>query len=291
MEADVAATARARHSTLRPCSTNMAWPTPTLPSESTVLAPTTPPPARTLDSVNCVDMLRALSNYASGQWGMVTTPQANAAGVPEADQHRLEAAGLLTPVGWGVYALLAASPRHADIKAAWLATATPPSGYAEVISHSSAAALHELGDLQPDTVDITTPRDLSRPALPGIRLRQAQIPDNDVIHLDGIPATNVERTIADLAAANLDGGHLGTMLADAHQQGRIDLQRIAARLAAHAEQYGVSPGPAAGQHLVDVLLATVGYRQQDRLTAEITRRIPRLSEQQTLHIARTLGLL
>src|SRR6266581_1799366 len=106
--------------------------------------------------------VRVLDEWASGQWGLVTAAQARIAGVDQVTLLRLREAGLVDPVGRGVYLLAgAAPPTHLEIRVAWLRldSARPawhrgrldPDG--GVVSHRSACLLHGLGDIPAPEVE------------------------------------------------------------------------------------------------------------------------------------------
>jgi predicted transcriptional regulator of viral defense system len=244
-----------------------------------------------------VETLRGISPYAAQQWGMVTAAQAAAHGLPEAALRELAAHGVLTPVAWEVYAAVAAGPTpHAEAKAAWLALTVRPAWQRQpldadsgVISHGSAAVVHGLGDLAAETVEITVPTAASQQRR-GVSLRPGSLSPAEVLVLDGLPVTTVTRTILDVAADNIDGGHLAGIVVDAHQQGLVDFATLAPQLAAYAPAYGVPPGPEAGQRLVELLAATIGYRPQDRLAADLARRVRELTDEERVRVADVLGL-
>src|SRR5450756_2175277 len=95
------------------------------------------------------------SHIAAGQWGLLTTAQAVHEGISRLQLARLADAGVLQRVGRGVYATTSSAAEHLSLRAAWLAL--DPAHTAElrlvnpiaagVVSHASAAGLHQLGDL------------------------------------------------------------------------------------------------------------------------------------------------
>src|SRR5664279_3937535 len=95
------------------------------------------------------------SHIAAGQWGLLTTAQAVHEGISRLQLARLADAGVLQRVGRGVYATTSSAAEHLSLRAAWLAL--DPAHTAElrlvnpiaagVVSHASAAGLHQLADL------------------------------------------------------------------------------------------------------------------------------------------------
>ncbi len=67
-----------------------------------------------------------------------------------------------------------------------------------VVSHASAAGLHDLGDLLDDRPEFTFP--YRKQSIRHLRLHQGELPSSDVTPVDGLPVTTVERTIADCCA-------------------------------------------------------------------------------------------
>lgn len=190
--------------------------------------------------------LRIVGDLAADQWGMVTTAQAGDAGVDRTTLTRLVDAGLLESPARGVYLIPAASPTHVEERAAWLRLQPqrpawqrqpldPDSG---VMSHRSAAKIHDLGDLIPGSVEITVPRRRTTRD-PHVRLRRGTLTPDDVTVVDGLPVTTVERTILDLLADHTDGGHVGDVVADALRRNDIDIDQLGEKAGVHATKYGI----------------------------------------------------
>lgn len=97
-------------------------------------------------------------------------------------------------------------PGHLSLRAAWLQLdpATPAWERLDrpeqaLISHSSAAVLHDVGDLRADTHEFTLPvRRQTRRR--DVRLHRGQVPDEDWLILHGLPMTRAGRMVADLLA-------------------------------------------------------------------------------------------
>lgn len=222
---------------------------------------------------------------------MVTTAQAVSAGVDRTTLARLVDAGLLQSPTRGVYVVPAASPMHVDERAAWLRLQPrrpawqrqPLDADGGVLSHRSAAKVHDLGDLTSDGVDITVPRRRTTRE-PHVRLRRGTLTPRDVTVVDGLPITTIERTILDLLADHTDGGHVGDVIADALRRDDIHLDALAAKAGVHAAKYGVrgrnghalvqnlltqaSDADARGRDQIATLLSSLDRRQQ-RILAEL----------------------
>lgn len=219
-----------------------------------------------------VRALELLGEYTAGQWGMVTTQQALRSGIDDVTLHRLKSAGLLESVRRGVYAVTSAEASDARAEqAAWLALRPEVAGWARpeldpdggVVSHESAARLHNLGDLVNTRVDITTPRRRTTRDL-GVRLRRGDLAEADVVVLNGLPVTTPLRTIYDLLGDHVDASHLATIVRQAVEAGQVQLDELAERIQPHARAYGAAP--ATGAALLELLLAQIGLTVQHLVT-------------------------
>ena len=217
--------------------------------------------------------MAVLGEYAADQWGLITSAQATNAGVDAMTLNRLAAAGTITQVIRGVYQLAGSS--HAQFiteAAAWLRLdpATPAwereplDADSGVLSHRSAALIHGIGDLRASSVEFIVPR-YRRTRDATIRLHQAHLDTADITSVDDfLPVTTVERTLADLFAEHLDGGHASDLLTDALANHTIDKDDLARRLAPHAARYGAPAGD--GHAVIKDLtrnLVTIAYSNLD----------------------------
>ena len=151
-----------------------------------------------------------LGSIAERRWGLVTTAQAEDAGVSRKQLSRMASAGAIERVAQGVYRMAGAPPQnHEAIYATWLALggATAPrtrAGVASVVTAGiTAAIVHDVGDFFLDGFDFMVPaRKGTR--LPGVRLRVRQLTHDEVVPVDGLPTLTVERTIADLVELGTD---------------------------------------------------------------------------------------
>jgi predicted transcriptional regulator of viral defense system len=218
-----------------------------------------------------------LADVASAQWGLITTAQAKAVGSSRKAVGRLAQSGALERLAHGVYRLTGApsDPRD-DLRAAWLAL--DPGRTAgerlrdelpEVVSHRSAAALYELGDLDADRHEFTVAgrRQTRRP---DIRFHRATLSPSDWGIVHGLPCTTVIRTIADLAAARTDGGHLAGVVRDALTVRHVDVDQLAQALSPYAARYGANAGN--GEALLIRFLEDAGIPRTARRTIELATR-------------------
>lgn len=210
--------------------------------------------------------LMRIANLAGEQWGLITTAQAAQLGVAASSMARWAEHGVLTRLTHGVYKI-AGSPYdpHDDLRAAWLGLdpkRTAADRLADVridavVSHRSAAAIHGLGDLEADAHEFTVEgrRQTRRPDV-RIHVRTAPINSETWTRLAGLPATTVASTIADLAAAHIDGGHLAGVVRDAVATAAVDIDDLSERLAPYAHRYDAKPGD--GRSLIQRMLTEAG---------------------------------
>lgn len=221
-----------------------------------------------------------VARLASAQWGLVTTAQAAAAGVPRLALSRMERAGELERLEHGVY-------RHASVpedqytrlRAAWLSLR--PSETAErrlrehpldaVVSHETAAWLLGAGDFMPEPYHFSTPQ-RKQTQRPSIRLSVKRYGSEDVVIRHGLPTTDLCRTVADLVAAGADLSLVSGMFLDPGRGGLegMDSDRLASLLAPYAKRYGFEAGD--GRGLRDGILAPL-----DRSIAGIARQLADLA--------------
>src|SRR6266508_4159539 len=215
-----------------------------------------------------------LADVAAGQWGMVTTAQAGAVGVTSQAVAKLALNGVLERLAYGVYRLAGTpSGPFDDLRAAWLAIDPgrtvadrhrdhPP----DVVSHRSAARLLGLGDLDADRHEFTTARRRQSRRL-DVRFHRGDVAEGEWTLVDGLPVTSAARTIADLAAAGTDGGHLAGVVRDALLSELIEADALAEVLRPHAHRYGAPLGD--GKGLLARFLAEAGVPESTIQTAEL----------------------
>jgi hypothetical protein len=139
--------------------------------------------------------------------GLVTTREAEAAGLTANDLRILAANGVLTPIGRGIYAHAdrasklnaTATGRNALKIAAAVAIAGPQSAG----SHESAALVHGLVllDRPSEVVALTRSPGVAgrRTARPGTTIHFAELPKHHLSLVGRIPVTSAARTVVDLA--------------------------------------------------------------------------------------------
>ncbi|WP_181027111.1 type IV toxin-antitoxin system AbiEi family antitoxin domain-containing protein [Rathayibacter sp. AY1E9] len=122
---------------------------------------------------------------ALGQYGFITTVDAREAGVAPNELAKLASRNRLAHVGHGLYRFpeLPETGRD-DYMRAVLAVGEPNA----LLSHDTALAVHELCDINPDTVHVTIPRaSRVRRTLPGITIHRDNLEATDRDWWEGIP--------------------------------------------------------------------------------------------------------
>ena len=165
--------------------------------------------------------LTRLGAIAERRWGLVTTAQAEAAGVARKQLSRMASTGAIERVAQGVYRMAGAPAQdHEAIYATWLALggaadSRTADGVATIVAAgTTAAALHEIGDFILNGFDFIVPaRKGTR--LPDVRLRIRALTREEAIPVNGLPTLSVERTIADLVEIGADLSLVADCLRDA----------------------------------------------------------------------------
>lgn len=201
-----------------------------------------------------------LGRIAASRWGLVTTAQAEAAGIPRKTMSRLAATGVLERIAQGVYRAAGAPElEHEPIYAAWLALSdlspTPPGQVPGVVAAGETAAiLHGIGDFYPDGSTFIVPSRRGT-RLEGVRLRTRTLQPDEVAFAEGVPALTVERTIADLVDVWTDRSLVADTIADAAAQGKLVAPQ---RLATYLDTAAAANGYSTGAEFADDLLALAG---------------------------------
>jgi Transcriptional regulator, AbiEi antitoxin/Protein of unknown function (DUF559) len=138
----------------------------------------------------------ALAAIASKQHGVVALPQLLELGLSATAVHKRAASGRLHRIHRGVYALV---PRELLSRSGSFMAAVLACGPGAVLSHRSAAALHELRATDRTTIDVTVPGRTGRKHS-GIDLHRSRtLTPEDTTEVERIPCTTVARTQLDLA--------------------------------------------------------------------------------------------
>jgi hypothetical protein len=136
-----------------------------------------------------------IARLAERQHGVVSLPQLQSLGLSARAVRDRVAAGRLTRIHRGVYAV-----GHSRLtqRGHWIA-AVLAYGPTALLSHRSAAALHGIRPDNRPKIEVTLPSPSAR-SRPGIDVhRSTTLEAADVTTIDGIPCTTLARTLLDLA--------------------------------------------------------------------------------------------
>ena len=136
----------------------------------------------------------AIAVLAEGQYGVVSRRQLLELGLTaRAVEHRVDV-GRLHSMHRGVYVV---GHRVLSMRGRWMA-AVLAGGPGAALSHRAAGALWGLRPIRGGWIDVTMGR--TRRPRQGIRFHRSELAVDEVTVRDGIPTTNVARTLVDLAA-------------------------------------------------------------------------------------------
>jgi predicted transcriptional regulator of viral defense system len=174
-----------------------------------------------------------LADLADAQRGYFTRAQARREGVDDVQLQRAVRSGAIMRLDHGVYRIAGAGrDPHQALRVALLRL-TPELSPRERtarphlwVSHRSAAAVLDLGVAVADTPEFISDRRLQTRAGVTVRVRSAGLAHRDWTVRDGFAVTTPARTITDLAADRMDGGHLGRIASDALGKGLISQQAL-----------------------------------------------------------------
>jgi predicted transcriptional regulator of viral defense system len=165
------------------------------------------------------DRLYAL---AERQGGYFTSADASALGYTTAHQYFHVKRGNWVRVDRGIYRLKRfPSTAHEDLIRWWLWSRKKGA-----ISHESAAALYDLGDVLPSKTHLTVPPDFRKKPAAGVVLHKAELDEKDMETREGCRVTTALRTILDLAREHLDPERLTAVVKDATRKGLVEKRML-----------------------------------------------------------------
>jgi predicted transcriptional regulator of viral defense system len=128
--------------------------------------------------------------------------------------------GTLERVSWGVYRVPSFPPSPFT---EYMEASLWPAGVPGVISHESALAIRDLSDVSPPKVHITVPKAFRvRRTIPAhLMIHRADIPEEDLTQVEGIPTTSVVRTIEDCHRTHLGPALLRQAIEDGEREGYL----------------------------------------------------------------------
>ncbi|MGP7960161.1 type IV toxin-antitoxin system AbiEi family antitoxin domain-containing protein [Sanguibacter sp. A247] len=193
--------------------------------------------------------LEEVVDLAADQWGLVTAAQAERLGVPRHHLTSAVASGRMERISYGVYAMAGVPDSHLTrLRAAYLSV-DPAATLAErgrqlpssgVVSHASAAVVHNLGTLRALQHEITFPAQ-RRTTRRELKFHTMKLGPASITQVDGLPVTTIERTAADLLRSGADEDHVSRILMDAIRRDALNRPRLVRELAPVAKRHGLDP--------------------------------------------------
>ena len=157
----------------------------------------------------------SLFAVAESQQGYFTSAEAKSLGYDYPLQFFHVKRGNWVRVDHGIYRLKKfPAARHEDLIRWWLWSRKKA-----VISHHTAAALYDLGELLPAKIHLTVPLNFRKSPAESLALHKATLSEFEVEKRDGFPVTRPLRTILDLARSHIDDQRLAAVARDAIRKG------------------------------------------------------------------------
>jgi predicted transcriptional regulator of viral defense system len=162
------------------------------------------------------ELRRALNAIAATQLGFFTAQQAKSVGYSYPAQKYHADRGSWRRVGRGLFRLPDWPVSDIDqyvLRRLWSADRA-------VVSHDSALALHDLGDVNPRLIHLTVPPNF-RARDPAVVLHRALLVDDDIEDRIEFQVTTVDRTLLDVAAGEVSQEQLNAAVSDALERGLV----------------------------------------------------------------------
>jgi predicted nucleotidyltransferase len=169
-----------------------------------------------------VEKSHRLFEVAESQQGYFTASEARKLGYDYPHQYFHVKQGNWVRVDHGIYRLKKfPAAAQEDLTRWWLWSRKKA-----VISHDSAAALYELGDLLPSKIHLTVPLDFRKSPPKSLVLHKAKLSKAQIDKRNGLPLTKPLRTIMDLARSHLDDERLSAIAKDAIRKGLVSRKEM-----------------------------------------------------------------
>src|SRR4030095_822047 len=158
-----------------------------------------------------------LFEVAESQSGYFTSADAKRLGYDYPHQYFHVKQGNWVRVDHGIYRLKKfPAAQHEDLMRWWLW-----SHKKAVLSHETAAALYDLGDLLPSKIHLTVPPGFRKRPTKTLILHKANLRKSEIALREDLPVTTPLRTVLDLARTQLDNERLSAVTQGAIQKGLL----------------------------------------------------------------------
>jgi predicted transcriptional regulator of viral defense system len=197
---------------------------------------------------------RRLLSLASDQGGYFTARQALSVGYTYRQQHFHRERGNWLPIDRGLFRLRDyPNSQHEDL-IRWAFWSRDQKGNIRAtVSHESALAFHDLGDVMPAKLHLTVPKGFRKSAPGACIIHYGNFTDQDIERHEGFLVTTPLRTVKDVAEGDLSPEQLIKALHDALNRGVIRRRQL--------EQDGLSTF---GRQRLDEAIAVWGQGQDSR---------------------------
>jgi len=174
-----------------------------------------------------IEKSHRLFEVAESQQGYFTSADAKKVGYDYPHQHFHVKQGNWIRVDHGIYRLKKfPAAEHEDLMRWWLWSRKKG-----VMSHETAAALYELGDILPSKIHLTVPLDFRKRPAKSLVLHKANLSPSDIVKQDDLPVTTPLCTVLDLARSHLDDERLSAVVKDAIKKGLMSRKELLEALA------------------------------------------------------------
>lgn len=178
--------------------------------------------------------------------GLLTSERAREAGIADSVLVRLAKRGRLERTARGVYRIpYVPLNRFSQYREAvlWARAHRGPATVA--LSHETALAVYGISDANPGSIHLTVPKEsrLRRESPAAVVIHRAEIGDNEVDVVEGMPVTKINRTVNDLLEAGARLDLIRQAIDDAKREGYItsaETQRLRTRVKRHIERLRAS---------------------------------------------------
>jgi len=170
---------------------------------------------------------RALIEIASAQEGYFTAAQALSVGYSYRQQHFHKSRGNWQYIDYGLYrSRNYPESEHEDLVRWSFWSRNRRGEFQTTVSHDTALALHDLGDVMPGKVHLTVPPGFRKKAPGGCVLHIASLASHDIEHRRGFNATTPLRTLLDTADSPLSPDLLEGAVRDALRRGVVRKEQL-----------------------------------------------------------------
>lgn len=170
---------------------------------------------------------RALIEIASAQGGYFTAAQARSVGYSYRQQHFHKSRGNWQYIDYGLYRFRNYPEGEHEDLIRWSFWSRNRRGeFLATVSHDTALALHDLGDVMPGKVHLTVPPSFRKKAQGGCVLHMASLAPHDIEKRIGFSVTTPLRTLLDAADSPLSPDLLEGAVRDALRRGMVRKEKL-----------------------------------------------------------------